>query len=92
MLKNLQPLFFLLFTLLIITACGKEETYTNPNPGSFTRLETIGLNVIPKDREVQILFRATDFDGQGISGITVDDLDVFENGGCLLYTSDAADE
>jgi von Willebrand factor type A domain. len=83
MLKKLQPLLFLLVTLFMITACGKEEVYTNPNPGKFTRLETIGMNVIPKDREVQILFRATDFDGQGISGITVDDLEVFENGGSI---------
>lgn len=66
-----------------MTACGKEEIRTNPNPGTFTRLETIGMNVIPKDREVQILFRATDFDHQGVSGLKVEDLDVFENDGTI---------
>lgn len=83
MLKTIQPLLFLLSTLLLITACGKDEIRTNPNPGSFIRLETIGMDVTPKDREVEILFRATDFDHQGVSGLTVEDLDVFENGGSI---------
>ncbi len=83
MLKTIQPLLFLLTTVLFMTACGKDEIRTNPNQGKFTRLETIGMNVIPKDREVQILFRATDFDHQGVSGLKVEDLDVFENGGSI---------
>lgn len=83
MLKNIQPQLFLFISLLFITSCGKDEIRTNPNPGTFIRLETIGIDVTPKDREVEILFRATDFDHQGVSGLTVEDLDVFENGGSI---------
>jgi len=66
--------FFL--SVFMMTSCGKEDVRTNPNPGSYIRLETIGMEVTPKDREVEILFRATDFDHQGVSGITVEDLQI----------------
>jgi len=78
--------FFL--SVFMMTSCGKEDVRTNPNPGSYIRLETIGMEVTPKDREVEILFRATDFDHQGVSGITVEDLDVFENGGSIDQEGD----
>ncbi len=86
--KSTQPLLFLLLSVLLITSCGKDEIRTNPNPSSYVRLETIGMNVTPKDREVEILFRATDYDHQGVSGITVEDLDVFENGGSIDQEGD----
>ncbi len=88
MFKTNQLLLFLFLSLLFLTSCGKDEIRTNPNPGSFVRLETIGINVTPKDREVEILFRATDYDDQGVSGIRVEDLDVFENGGSIDQEGD----
>lgn len=88
MFKTTQLLLFLFFTVLFLTSCGKDEIRTNPNPSAFIRLETIGIDVTPKDREVEILFRATDYDNQGVSGITVEDLDVFENGGSIDQEGD----
>jgi len=81
--KIIQPFLFLFLSVLMMTSCDKDNIHTNPNPGSYIRLETIGMDVTPKDREVEILFRATDYDHQGVSGITVEDLDVFENGGSI---------
>ncbi len=81
--KTIKLLIFLLVNLLMITSCGKDDIHVNPNPGSFIRLETIGMDITPKEREVEILFRATDFDHAGVSGLTVEDLDVFENGGSI---------
>jgi len=71
-----------------MTACRKDNTQPQTNTGDYIRLETIGLEVIPKRREVQILFRATDFDNQGVSGLTVEDLDVYENDGSIDQEGD----
>lgn len=86
--KTTQPLLFLFLTVILMSSCKKDEIRTNPNEGTFIRLETIGMDVTPKDREVEILFRATDYDNQGVSGITVDDLDVYENGGSIDQEGD----
>jgi len=88
MLKTLNSLLFLFVCLVFMTACRKDNTQPQTNTGDYIRLETIGLEVIPKRREVQILFRATDFDNQGVSGLTVEDLDVYENDGSIDQEGD----
>ncbi|MEM9824858.1 MAG: VWA domain-containing protein, partial [Bacteroidota bacterium] len=67
--------------LLIFASCSKEETLPAPSdPQNFYRLNAFEVDVTPKFRQVKILFQATDFSHNGISDITEDDLDVFENG------------
>lgn len=88
MLKSLNSLLFLSVFLIFITACRKDNSSPQPNNTNYIRLETIGLDVTPKEREVEILFRATDFDNQGVSGLTVEDLDVYENDGSIDQEGD----
>lgn len=67
--------------LLILSSCGKEEVLPAPtSPKNFYRLNTFEVDVTPKFRQVKILFQATDFDNNGISTITEDVLNVYENG------------
>lgn len=81
--------FLLIFSALFFIGCGGDDEPTpNPDTGKYIRLETIGVDVTPKDRLVQILFRATDYDEKGVSNIQVTDLDVFENGGRIDQEGD----
>jgi len=88
MLKTLNSLLFLFAAILFLSSCGKDNTSPQQPTGDYIRLETMGLEVIPKRREVQILFRATDYDHQGVSGLTVEDLEVYENDGSIDQEGD----
>lgn len=74
------------FSILLITvlsfvafSCGKDDVPA-VNCGKFYQLVPYEVGVNPKTRKVEILFQTLGCEGEGISGLTVNDFEVVENG------------
>jgi len=74
-----------LFIMLLITSCGKDDTQPiiEIDNSNYYRMNAFEVETDPAHREVRILFQVKDHDYNGVSGLTADDLNVFENGGSI---------
>ncbi len=85
--KNTKfPQLLALLVILILSSCGKDDD-TNPTRNvdysNFYRLEAFEVETRPAHREVRILFQVKDNEYNGVAGLTVDDMNVFENMGSI---------
>ncbi len=75
-----------LLVILILSSCGKDND-TKPRKdtdySNFYRLQAFEVETRPAHREVRILFQVKDNEYNGIAGLTVDDMNVFENSGSI---------
>lgn len=78
--------FLALLVVLILSSCGKDDDNQptrNLDYSSYYRLEAFEVETRPIHREVRILFQVKDYEYNGVSGLTVDDMNVFENMGSI---------
>lgn len=78
-----RSLFF--FGLLLLISCGKndDDLLYSDDDVNFYRMMPFEVETDPTHREVRILFQVRDKDFDGVSGITEEDLNVYENGGSI---------
>ena len=85
--KNIKlTQLFGLFVILVLTSCGKDNSTTpvsQTDYSQFYRMESFEVETDPAHREVRILFQVKDNNYNGVAGLTVDDLNVFENDGSI---------
>ncbi len=74
-----------LFVVLFIVSCGKDNTEPDSHVdySKYYRMESFEVETDPSHREVRILFQVRDANYDGVSGLTEEDLNVFENGGSI---------
>ena len=77
---QLLPKVLILFALVILTSCNKDDD-SPAGHSNYYRMNSFETGVNPDLRQVRILFQVTDFDHNGVPGLTTDDFIVTENGG-----------
>lgn len=87
------PVFSLLMFLgaiLIFSSCKNDDDGPLPpvTSANFYRLNAFEVDVEPKDRLVKVLFQVKDYQNNGVSGLTADDFDVYENSGRIDLESE----
>jgi len=84
---NFTTLFykaFILFGLILVVSCGKDDDLLNSEDNTnYFRMLPFEVETDPAHREVRILFQVRDKDFNGVSGITENDLNVYENEGSI---------
>ena len=71
----------LIFSLLLAFVSCKKDRNSPVNNDNFYRLNAFETGVNPDMRQVRILFQVTDYDRNGVPGLTESDFIVTENGG-----------
>ncbi len=75
---------FLSWTIAIFSlalfACDNGDNPKNVNCNRFYRLENFDTGITLKSNKVRVLFQVKGCENEGISGLTVDDFEVIENG------------
>ena len=90
---RLIPIFTLalfLGTVVFLSSCKKDDDLPDlpPNYSEFYRLNSFEVDVEPQNRLVKILFQVKDHDNNGVSGLRVEDFDIYENNGRIDLESD----
>jgi len=67
--------------LFVLVSCNRDDNDSIVNKDDFYRLNAFETGVSPQQRLVSILFQVTDYQNNGVPGLTEQDFIVTENGG-----------
>ena len=78
----------LVFVLVVVVGCKKEEDLGPADLSNFYRLKSFEVGVVPEQRMVQVLFQVTDYYKKGVPDLAKEDFIVTENKGKLDSEAD----